>query len=86
MIEMLDPTTTLMTLFLNIGLQNGILLRTVVDNVNGVLSDTRLRFLGSRPVKLFPLCINGAQSVLAFSSRPWLSFSHQSRIKLLPMS
>jgi splicing factor 3B subunit 3 len=31
------------TMFLNIGLQNGILLRTVVDTVNGELTDTRQR-------------------------------------------
>ena len=30
-------------LFLNIGLQNGVLLRTAVDNVTGDLSDTRTR-------------------------------------------
>jgi len=31
------------TLFLNIGLINGVLLRTVVDNSNGSLSETRTR-------------------------------------------
>lgn len=30
-------------LFLNIGLQNGVLLRTALDNVTGDLSDTRTR-------------------------------------------
>ena len=30
-------------MFLNIGLQNGVLLRTAVDNVTGDLSDTRTR-------------------------------------------
>ena len=42
-------------IFLNIGLQNGVLLRTVLDKVTGDLSDTRTRYLGSRPVKLFPI-------------------------------
>ena len=32
-------------LFLNIGLQNGVLLRTAVDNVTGDLSDTRTRWV-----------------------------------------
>ena len=40
-------------LYLNIGLHNGVLLRTVVDQVTGDLSDTRTRYIGSRPVKLF---------------------------------
>ena len=40
-------------LYLNIGLHNGVLLRTVLDQVTGDLSDTRTRYIGSRPVKLF---------------------------------
>lgn len=30
-------------LFLNIGLQNGVLLRTALDNITGDLTDTRTR-------------------------------------------
>ncbi len=41
------------TLFLNIGLANGALLRTVLDPTSGDLLDTRTRYLGSRPVRLF---------------------------------
>ena len=33
-------------LYLNIGLQNGVLLRTALDNVTGDLSDTRTRWVG----------------------------------------
>jgi splicing factor 3B subunit 3 len=33
-------------LFLHVGLNNGVLLRTAVDSVTGVLSDSRTRFLG----------------------------------------
>ncbi|KAF6743064.1 hypothetical protein DFP72DRAFT_859615 [Ephemerocybe angulata] len=40
------------TMFANIGLQNGVLLRTVLDPMNGQLTDTRTRFLGTRPIKL----------------------------------
>jgi splicing factor 3B subunit 3 len=47
------------TLFLNIGLQNGALLRTVLDPTSGELLDTRTRYLGSRPVKLFKISIQG---------------------------
>jgi len=36
---------------LHVGLDNGVLLRTVVDNVTGVLSDTRSRFLGTSGIK-----------------------------------
>ncbi|XP_056296127.1 splicing factor 3B subunit 3-like [Pseudoliparis swirei] len=65
-------------LYLNIGLQNGVLLRTVLDPVTGGdLSDTRTRYLGSRPVKLFRVRMQGQEAVLAMSSRSWLSYSYQ---------
>lgn len=51
------------TLYLNIGLHNGGLLRTVLDPVTGDLADTRTRYLGTRPVKLFPITMQGSQAV-----------------------
>lgn len=51
------------TLYLNIGLQNGVLLRTVLDPVTGDLADTRTRYLGSRPVKLFRIKMQGNEAV-----------------------
>ena len=56
------------------GLQNGVLLRTVLDPISGDLADTRTRYLGSRPVKLFRIKMQGNQAVLAMSSRSWLSY------------
>ncbi|KAL5021527.1 hypothetical protein ScPMuIL_000682 [Solemya velum] len=73
-------------LFLNIGLQNGVLLRTVLDTVTGDLSDTRTRYIGSRPVKLFRITMQGAEAVLAMSSRSWLSYAYQNRFHLTPLS
>ncbi|PVD21138.1 hypothetical protein C0Q70_19304 [Pomacea canaliculata] len=73
-------------LYLNIGLQNGVLLRTVLDTVTGDLSDTRTRYLGSRPVKLFRISMQGSEAVLAMSSRTWLSYTYQSRFHLTPLS
>lgn len=63
------------TLFLNIGLSNGVMLRTMVDSITGVLADTRTRYLGSRPVKLFRIKVQGKDSVLALSSRPWYGWA-----------
>lgn len=37
-------------LYLHIGLENGVLLRTVIDNITGGLSDTRSKFIGLEPV------------------------------------
>jgi splicing factor 3B subunit 3 len=84
--DSIDPATGVPTLYLNIGLQNGIFLRTVLDNVTGVLSDSRLRFLGAKPVKLFKVLISGSDGVLALSTRPWLSFTHNNQYKLMPLS
>ncbi|PSC75527.1 splicing factor 3B subunit 3-like [Micractinium conductrix] len=73
-------------LFLQVGLVNGVLLRTEVDKVTGQLSDTRTRFLGTRPPKLFAANVRGERSMLALSSRPWLGYSDQGKFQLVPMS
>ena len=93
-------------MFLNIGMQNGVLLRTALDSVTGDLSDTRTRcffhflllllllslslipcrYLGTRPVKLFRVRMQGTEAVLAVSSRTWLSYYYQSRFHLTPLS
>ncbi|KAK0539000.1 pre-mRNA-splicing factor rse1 [Tilletia horrida] len=49
-----------LTLFVNIGLVNGVLLRTVLDPISGQLTDTRTRFLGSKPVKLTRVSLSSA--------------------------
>lgn len=68
------------------GLANGVLLRTEVDRVTGQLSDTRTRFLGTRPPKLFATNVRGKRSMLALSSRPWLGYSDMGRYNLTPLS
>ncbi|PWN49180.1 putative splicing factor 3B subunit 3 [Violaceomyces palustris] len=73
------------TLFVNIGLQNGVLLRTVLDPISGQLTDTRTRFLGSKPVRLVRVKVQGQSSVLALSSRSWLSYAYQSRMHFTPL-
>lgn len=73
-------------LYLNVGLTNGVLLRTVLDTVSGDLSDTRTRYLGTRTVKLFRVRMQGCEAVLAISSRCWLLYYHQSRFHLTPLS
>ena len=69
-----------------IGLQNGVLLRTVLDQVTGDLSDTRTRYIGSRPVKLFRVTMQGSEAVLAMSSRTWITYYYQNRFHLTPLS
>lgn len=72
---MADSTSGGLTLYLHIGLYSGVYLRTVLDEVTGELSDTRTRFLGPRPAKLFKVSVKGQTAVLALSSRPWLGYS-----------
>ncbi|KAG0434967.1 hypothetical protein HPB47_018757 [Ixodes persulcatus] len=81
----MDPSSQ-GVLYLNIGLQNGVLLRTVLDQVTGDLSDTRTRYLGSRAVKLFKVRMQGSDAALAMSSRSWLSYYYQNRFHLTPLS
>ena len=71
---------------LQIGLQNGVLLRTTIDSVTGEISDTRTRYLGTKSVKLFKVKTEGESAVLAVSSRSWLSYRHQQRFHLTPLS
>ncbi|KAF1811794.1 hypothetical protein P152DRAFT_398698 [Eremomyces bilateralis CBS 781.70] len=63
------------TLYLHIGLYSGVYLRTVLDDLTGDLSDTRTRFLGPKPVRLFTVSVKGEVAVLALSSRPWLGYA-----------
>lgn len=74
------------SVFLNAGLQNGVLLRTEVDMANGGLSDTRTRFLGLRAPKLFSAIVRGRRATLCLSSRPWLGYIHQGHFLLTPLS
>eukprot|EP00053_Salpingoeca_punica_P015507 m.143210 g.143210 ORF g.143210 m.143210 type:complete len:1195 (+) comp16736_c0_seq1:55-3639(+) len=74
------------TLYLNIGLSNGVLLRTLLDPISGELSDTRTRYLGARPARLHRITMQGMSAVIALSARPWLSYSYQGHSRLTPLS
>ena len=57
-----------------------------MDRITGQLSDTRTRFLGTRPPKLFAAAVKGQRSMLSLSSRPWLAYSDMGRYNLTPLS
>ncbi|KZT22240.1 hypothetical protein NEOLEDRAFT_1181118 [Neolentinus lepideus HHB14362 ss-1] len=73
------------TTFVNIGLQNGVLLRTVLDPINGQLTDTRTRFLGTRPIRLLRIQTQRNPAILALSSRSWLNYTHQNLMHFTPL-
>ena len=85
-IEMSGAEGEQSTLYMNIGLENGVLLKTVIDPTSGDLSDTRTRYLGSKGVKLFNISVQDSDAVLALSSRPWLSYTYQGHSRLTPLS
>lgn len=72
---MQDSSSGGSTLYLHIGLHSGVYLRTVLDEITGELTDTRQKFLGPRPVKLFQVTVQNQTCVLALSSRPWLGYA-----------
>ncbi|ORX55119.1 hypothetical protein DM01DRAFT_1407145 [Hesseltinella vesiculosa] len=74
------------TLYLHIGMTNGVYMRTALDIVTGQLSESRTRFLGPRPIKLFKLTIHGQPALLLLTSKPWLSYTFQNRLNLTPLS
>lgn len=78
--------STQTVIYLNIGLVNGTLHRLAVDNTSGAMSDSRVRFLGPKPVKLFRVMIRGTRGVLALSSRAWLLYNYQGRYFQAPIS
>jgi splicing factor 3B subunit 3 len=76
-------------LYLYVGLQSGVLIRSSMDEVTGALTDTRMKFLGTKPVRLFPIRIGDTEiynSMLALSSKSWLAYTWQARNRLLPMT
>ena len=76
----------LTALFLYVGLQNGVMQRTAVDGLKGTLTDTRTRFLGSRPVALLRVTMAEQRAVLALSSRSWLSYMQAAKHTCAPLS
>lgn len=59
-------------LFVNIGLENGVYVRTSLDERTGQLSDTRTKYLGNKPVMLSKIVVGGTNVVLALSNKTWI--------------
>lgn len=71
---------------LHVGLENGVFLRSSVDPITGSLSDMRTKFLGTRPVRLFPIQMQGQAALLALSSKPWVYYNHLGKYQMIPLS
>ncbi|KAI0134679.1 CPSF A subunit region-domain-containing protein [Xylariales sp. AK1849] len=64
---------------LHIGLHSGVYIRTLLDEITGELTDTRLKFLGPKAIKLFQITIKGQICVLALSAKPWVGYIDPAR-------
>jgi splicing factor 3B subunit 3 len=72
-------------LFLHVGLVSGALFKTSVEKLTGSLTETRTRFLGTSPVKLFRVRVQGRNSLIALSSRSWISYLHKDSYMMTPL-
>ncbi|KAG7422627.1 Pre-mRNA-splicing factor rse1 [Fusarium oxysporum f. sp. rapae] len=54
-----DPLSSSSGLYLHIGLNSGVYLRTGLDETTGELADTQTRFLGLKAIKLFQVTVKG---------------------------
>lgn len=79
----MEPDVT--SLYLNIGLSNGVYVKSRMDTVTGQLSDTRKRFLGPQPVKLFKTVSQGQSCVLALCTSTWLGYSSGLNFQMTPL-
>ena len=71
---------------LHVGLENGVLVRSLVDNITGSISDTRQEFLGARSIKLTKISIQKRDAIIAISSKTHLCFNHMGKYKVVPLS
>ena len=92
LIEYDDPTSNKIDedmgsnnqLFLHVGLVNGALFKTSVEKSTSTLTETRTRVIGTSPVKLFRLRVSGRNTMIALSSRPWISYMHKDNFMMTP--
>lgn len=73
-------------LFLHVGLKNGHLYKTAIDDTHGTLSETRSRLIGTAPVKLFKMRVGNWQSLIAVSNRVWISYLCKESYLMTPLN
>ncbi|PFH38689.1 putative splicing factor 3b, subunit 3 [Besnoitia besnoiti] len=73
-------------LYLHVGLNTGIMIRSVVDPVLGTLLDQRSRFLGGRAVRFHAVTLGGQPAILALSEKSWLCYTFQHKLHCTPLN
>lgn len=72
-------------LFVNIGLNNGVYVRTLLDEHTGQLGDTRTKYLGNKSIKLSKVVYQGENIVLANSNKTWCISDIKGDFKIIPL-
>lgn len=85
-INLMNLTEGIPSMFLNIGLDNGFYERNEIDMLTGKLSDKRTRLVGTKPVTVLPLTVDDQSTVIALSSKPWLSYTLNYNYRMAPIS
>jgi len=85
------PETVLLSnigdvMYMVVGLRNGVMIRSRIEESRDALVDVRKNFLGTRPVKLFAVTVMGKPAVLGISSRSWLSYDYYGKNLTQPLS
>ncbi|OII77925.1 spliceosomal protein SAP 130 [Cryptosporidium andersoni] len=75
------------SLYLLIGLNNGVLLCCIVDELNGTLSDNRSRFLGGKSIKMVRVGIGEYNKLSTFcmANRPWIVNHNGRNLNYIPI-
>ncbi|KJP88718.1 hypothetical protein AK88_01599 [Plasmodium fragile] len=73
-------------IFLNIGLNNGVLLRSVVDPITGTLTNHYSKYLGAKNVKICPVHVNKNPALLVLCEKTYLCYVHQGKHVYSPLN
>ncbi|CAG9472423.1 unnamed protein product [Plasmodium vivax] len=73
-------------LFLNIGLNNGVLLRSVVDPITGTLTNHYSKYLGAKNVKICPVHVKKNAALLVLCEKTYLCYVHQGKYIYSPLN
>lgn len=91
-VAQMDPESGGVVNYAHIGLQSGLYLRAVIDDVTGELGEVRTKFLGARATRIFTVDLGDGEEgedgegrgsgsgrtsgVIACSSRAWMGYHH----------
>ncbi|SBT82679.1 splicing factor 3B subunit 3, putative [Plasmodium ovale] len=73
-------------LFLNIGLNTGVLLRSIIDPIAGTLSNHYSKYLGAKSVKICHVLVNKNPALLVLCEKTFLCYVHQGKYVYSPLN